>query len=344
MTDSNWERLLALIAGTYKGPTPVGHLADAPWFAARAGVGLHDYFFDDEVWFEANRAAYERFPDTLLFAGWWAEFGMISNPPAFGARCIWQENGFPSCERIVESLDEIARIPTPNVRTDGLLPLILGRMRRNRRRIEAIGHRYRFAVAHGPLTIASYLVGHTEFMLGIRLQPEATAELLDRMTAFVIDWLGIQRERFPSIDGFLVLEDFIGFLGEDDFRSVALPRLKRIFAAHDVAVRFLHNDSFGLITAKFLDEMNVNLFNFGPEHTFEQIRALSGPGPVLLGGLPPRDVLGALAPRQVAVWAAEHLEHLEANGPLIVGAAGFLSPGADYETLQTVQEAVRGPH
>ena len=340
MTDSNWERLLALIAGTYDGPTPVGHLADAPWFSAFAGTSLHDYFFDDAVWFEANRAAYERFPETLFFAGWWAEFGMISNPPSFGARCIWPEGGFPSCERVVESLDEIGRIPTPNVRTDGLLPLILGRMQRNRPRVEALGHRYRFAVAHGPLTIASYLVGHTEFMLGIRLHPEATAELLDKVTTFVIDWLGVQRKFFADIDGVLILEDFIGFLGENDFREVALPRLKRIFAAHDVCVRFLHNDSFGLITAKFLREMDVNLFNFGPDHTFGEIRALTGPEPVLLGGIPPRDVLGALRADEAAEWTKRNLCDAKRSAPIIVGASGFLPPGATDATLDAVSEVI----
>ena len=338
MTDSNWERLLSLIAGSYKGPTPVGHLADAPWFSAFAGASLHDYFFDDEVWFEANRTAYEQFSDTFFFAGWWAEFGMISNPPAFGARCIWPETGCPSCERIIESLEQVGRIPTPNVRSDGLLPLILGRMARNRQRVEALGHRYRFAIAHGPLTIASYLVGHTEFMLGIRLHPEATAELLDKMTDFVIDWLGIQRERFPSIDGVLILEDFIGFLGEDDFRSVALPQLKRIFTAHDVAVRFLHNDSFGLITGRFLSDMNVNLFNFGPDHTFEEIRGLAGPEPVLIGGIPPRDVLGARSPDEVREWTSSSLSYAVRNAPIIIGASGFLPPACGIETLEAVRE------
>ena len=37
--------------------------------------------------------------------------------------------------------------------------------------------------------------------------------------------------------------------------------VKRIFASLDVPVKFLHNDAYGLITARHLREMGVNLFN-----------------------------------------------------------------------------------
>ena len=61
------------------------------------------------------------------------------------------------------------------------------------------------------------------------------------MTDFIVDWLELQKQTFPSIDGILILDDIVGFLGEQDFKQVAMPYLKRIFQKLQVNVKFFHN-------------------------------------------------------------------------------------------------------
>ena len=78
--------------------------------------------------------------------------------------------------------------------------------------------------------------------------------------------LFFQTATFESIDGIFLLDDLIGFLGDDDFRQFALPYLKRVFGCRDVSVRFLHNDAHGLVTARHLTDMGVNMFNFSYNH------------------------------------------------------------------------------
>jgi uroporphyrinogen decarboxylase len=326
MTDKQWENLLKIIDGELLDPLPVGFLVDGPWMSAGVGAPLMDYFTDGQLWLKANLQAQERYPDVLWLPGFWAEYGMISNPPAFGSKCVWPEDGFPTCEPVLCGYDDISQLEQPNVRADGLLPLIIKRLEQSQPAIEESGHRIRFATSHGPLTIASYLLGHTGFFLGMREQPDAIGQLLKTVTQFVVDWLVYQKEKFPTIDGVLVLEDLMGFVGEADVRMFALPYMTEIFAAVDVSVRFLHNDAAGMITAGHLGEMNVNLFNFSFEHDFNEIRRLAGNDVTLLGNVPPRDVLAQGTAEDVRRHVVGLIDSISDLRRVIVSAGGF-TPG-----------------
>jgi uroporphyrinogen decarboxylase len=323
MTDAQWEDLLRIIDGQLLDPLPVGFLADGPWFTGINNIGLMDYFADNRLWLEANLKAVQRFPDVFWIPGFWAEYGMISNPPSFGAKCIWPEDGFPTCETVLRDCADITRLGQPNVRTDGLLPFIIRRLEQSRSAIEEAGHRIRFATSHGPLTISSYLLGHTEFFMACRTDPEAIHQLLRISTQFAVDWLAYQKEKFPTIDGILVLEDFMGFVGEQDFCKFVLPYMTEIFGSQDVTVRFLHNDAFGLITARYLEAMGVNLFNFSFEHDFNEIRQLAGGNVTLLGNIPPRDVLGLGTCEDIRQSVTQLVGSISDPRRVILSAGGF---------------------
>ena len=106
-----------------------------------------------------------------------------------------------------------------------------------------------------------------------------------------MDWLKHQAASFPSIHGLLVLDDLIGFLGKEDFKEFALPYFKRICDSLDVRVKALHNDCYGMITARRLGEMGFNLFNFSFEHGLDEMKQAAGETVTLLGNVPPRYVL-----------------------------------------------------
>ena len=120
MTDPQWTTLLRVLNGERLNPLPVALLVDCPWFSYRAGTGHMDYFTDDAVWLEANLTACAEFPDVMLVPGFWAEYGMSTNPSAFGCKCVWPEDQFPFPEKILEGCEQIPDIRKPNCRTDGL--------------------------------------------------------------------------------------------------------------------------------------------------------------------------------------------------------------------------------
>jgi uroporphyrinogen decarboxylase len=336
MTDPQWQDLLRTIRGEAFDPLPAGLIIDCPWLPGWAGMTILDYFSDERKWLEANLAAVERFPRVWFLPGFWSEFGMCTEPSAFGGKCVWYENAFPSVERSLYDYAEIDRLKKPNCRTDGMLPYVLRRLVNCRPLIERAGHRIRFAVARGPLNIASYLLGHTEFLIGVKTNPDEIHRLLRVITEFLVDWIGLQAGTIDSIDGIFLLDDLVGFLRDDDFRQFALPYLKQVFESRPVSVRFLHNDAAGLVTARHLAAIGVNLFNFSFNHSVSEIRKLAGPSVALLGNIPPRDVLAAGTPDDVRRSVAEMLSGIDDRRGIIVSCGGGAPPGVSSANIEAL--------
>jgi uroporphyrinogen-III decarboxylase len=336
MTDSQWNDLLRLLGGELLTPTPVGLIIDSPWLPGWHGVRILDYFNREQIWLEANLAAVRRFPQVIFLPGFWAEYGMCTEPSAFGAKCIFPENSFPGLAKMLYGYGEIERLKKPDCRTDGLLPFVLNRLRNCRPPIEAAGHRIRFATARGPLNIASYLLGQTEFLLGVKTNSAEIHRLLRIVTDFLIDWIGLQMDCFDTIDGIFLLDDLIGFLGEDDFREFALPYLKAIYESRPATVKFLHNDAAGLITAPCLAEMGVNLFNFSFNHDMREIRRLAGDAVVLMGNIPPRETLTEGTPEEVRQSVARMFESIGDRRRILLSCGGGMPPGARTENIEAL--------
>jgi uroporphyrinogen-III decarboxylase len=340
MTNEQWEKLLAVINGEVFQPLPVGFIIDSPWLPGWAGTSLLDYFSNEQMWLHANLKATKQFPDVIFLPGFWSEFGMCTEPSAFGAKCTWHENDWPFADKIITDIQQADSVSKPNPKTDGLLPFVLSRLKHCRGRIANEGHAIKFAVARGPLNIASFLMGSTEFLTAIRTNPDDTHKLLGTVTDFVIDWLELQVQTFPSIDGVFILDDIVGFLGEDDFRQTALPYLKRIFQSLDVAVKFFHNDAAGLVCAPYLSEIGVNLFNFSSDHSLAQMKELTNNSITLLSNIPPRDVLAEGTPIQVQSSVKAALDSVEDKSRIIISCGGGMPPGVSTENIEAFLSAV----
>ena len=341
MNDNQWHELLAVVAGEAVTPLPVGFIIDSPWLPGWAGMSTLDYFACGLRWSEANLAAVRKFPDITFLPGFWAEFGMCTEPSAFGTKCTWHENDLPFAHPVLRTPDEMAALARPDVRTDGLLPFVLKRLQHARPHIEAAGHAIRFAVARGPLNIASFLAGSTEFLIAVKTHPREVHAMLATITDFLCGWLRVQAEAVPSIQGIFLLDDIVGFLGADDCRTFAAPYLKKAFHAFDAKVRFFHNDAHGLVCAPMLAEMGVNLFNFSFQHPLGLMREKAGPTVTLLGNLPPRDVLAAGSPEDVRKAVRAMLDAFPDRRRLIASCGGGLPPGVTTENLEAFLAAAR---
>jgi uroporphyrinogen decarboxylase len=341
MTDEHWEKLLAIINGEVIEPLPVGFIIDSPWLPGWAGISIMDYFCSEKLWFEANLKADRQFPEVIFLPGFWAEYGMCTEPSAFGSKCRWSENGLPFAEKIITDIPQVHSLKKPNPKTDGLLPFVLNRLKHYQDQIKKERHNIKFAVSRGPLNIATFLMGSTEFLTAIRTNPEDTQRLLDIVTDFIINWLELQAQTFPSIDGLFILDDIVGFLGEDDFKRFALPYLTRIFQSLDVTVKFFHNDAAGLVCAPFLPQIGVNLFNFSSEHSLAQMKELTKNSVTLLGNIPPRDVLADGTPEQVQSSVKAALDSAADKSRLIISAGGGMPPNVPTENIEAVLSAVK---
>lgn len=341
MTDEQWQKLVDVINGRLFEPLPVGFIIDSPWLPAWAGISTLDYFSNDQSWFDANLKAIRRFGACLFLPGFWAEFAMCTEPSAFGCKCSWPQNNVPFPEKIIADINDVRSIQRPNPKTDGLLPFVLNRLRLNQPRIEQAGHAIKFAVSRGPLNIASFLMGTTEFLTAVRTNPDEAHKLLSLVTDFIIDWLGLQAETFPSTDGIFILDDIVGFLGPEDFEKAALPYLKRIFQSLGVTVKFFHNDAPGLICAPYLAQIGVNLFNFSHQHSLAEMKELTNNAVTLLGNIPPRDILAAGTLEDVQTAARAALASVTDKTRVILSCGGGMPPNVPTENIDALLAAAR---
>ena len=338
MTNEQWQRLLTIIHGEIIDAPPIGFIIDSPWLPNWFGVSILDYFSSDHIWLDANLNVFQEFPDVMFLPGFWSEFGMCTEPSAFGARCSFPPNEFPHAHKMLDSSDEIVSIPQPNPKTDGLLPFMLNRLKLTQPHIEEAGHQIRFAVARGPLNITSYLMGSTEFLTTFMMNPDHAHDLVKKITTFLKDWLDLQRETFPSIDGILLLDDIIGFLGEAQFVEF-LPYFKQLYDT-DVSVKFLHNDAPCRVSAPYLPEMGVNLFNMGFDVELNELKKLTNNQVTMLGNIPPRDVLAAGTPQDVEAATELLISTLEDKSRVIFSCGGGMPPGVSTENLQALIRTV----
>lgn len=340
MTNEQWNILVDVINRKHEGPAPVGFIIDSPWLPGWAGISTIDYYASGKKWLEINKKVIDLFPDTIFLPGFWSEYGMCSEPSAFGAKQVWYESSLPHAHRTINSIDDIAGITKPDPKLDGLLPFIIQRLREFQPDIQAMGHEIKFAIARGPLNIASFLMGTTEFMMALMMNPEEAHRLLKIITDFSIEWLRYQKQQFPSIEGILVLDDIVGFVGEDECREFVVPYLKPIFAAFETQVRCFHNDAQGLVSTPFLSEIGVNMFNFSFEHSINEIRELAGPGIALLGNLPPRDVLMAASPEEVASKTEQMWNEVTDKKAIVWSCGGGVPQNVSTENMKAFIDTI----
>ena len=340
MTDQQWEILLRTINGEVINPLPIGFIIDCPWLPNWYGIKIIDYFSNEELWLNANLKAINDFPDVIFLPGFWSEFGMCTEPSAFGVRCTFPPDEFPYAHKIIQTADDIENLPEPNPRTDGLLPFMLNRLKHAQPKIEAAGHKIRFAVARGPLNVASYLMGSTEFLTTMMMMPDKAQLLLRKITNYLKGWLHLQMETFPSIDGIFLLDDIIGFMGEPEFREFGLPYFKELYDVN-VSVKFLHNDAPSKVSAPTLLEFDINLFNMGFDITLNELKELTQNKVTLVGNIPPRDVLGSGTADDVKKVTTELLNSLKDKSRVILSCGGGMPPGVSTENINAFINTVK---
>jgi uroporphyrinogen-III decarboxylase len=340
MTDPQWNELLDVVADRPTERPPIGFIIDSPWLPNWFGADILDYFTREDLWFRANCQAIETFPEVWFLPGFWSEFGMCTEPSAFGAKCVFPKNEFPFADKVIHDVAQIDDLAEPDPATDGLLPFMLNRLKSTQRRLEELGHRIRFSVSRGPLNVATFLMGTTEFLMALKTDPDKAHTLLRTVTRFLQNWHALQRRTFPSIDGIFLLDDIVGFVGEADFKEFGFPYFKELYAG-DHAVKFFHNDAECAKSIKYYPEMGINLYNPGIFNTLAELREMSSGRLAILGNIPPRDVLAKGSAADVRAAVQTLLAQTPDKSRLILSCAGGMPPGVSTENIRAFVEAAR---
>lgn len=319
--------------------TPVAAIVDSPWIPGYLGISHLEYYFDAGIWLDANLKIMREFPEVIFLPSWWVEFGMAIEPSAFGDRVRFWPDRTPDQVASLRSASDVDRLAPVDACTDGLMPAALQRYRSCKGRIFDAGYTIPMVAARGPLCIASFLRGVSEFMMDIVDEPDAVHKLLDLTTRCVIDWLGAQAEAIgDSVEGILVLDDIVGFLSLNAYREFAHPYLKRICDAFPAGwVKVYHNDAN---VRPFLSELpatGFDVLNWSHKIPAREAHEKTGGRMCLMGNVAPLEIGVRGTPEMVLESATQVLD--SGASSLILSVGGGVSPGMPGENMRALAQA-----
>ena len=340
MTREQWTIIRQCASAQAVAPTPVALIVDSPWIPGHLGISTLDYLTVPEVWLAANLHVVREFPEIIFLPGFWMETGMTAEPSGFGCKVSYFANRPPAAHPRVASIAEAAHLTPPDPATDGAMPIVLNYYRRVEPSVNTAGHLIKMVAARGPLTVATHVMGVSEFLLAMKLEPKLTHQFLETTTTLTRTWLAAQAEALKDVEGILVLDDIAGFMSAKDYREFAHPYLKQVFDAFPGAVKMFHNDTDNPVSYPYLRELGIHIFNFTHLQPLPKVRQLVGPDLCLLGNVPPLEVLTQGSPEQVFASARACLNTHPGGKGLILSAGGGTSPGTPGANLRALARAV----
>ena len=277
MNTAQWELIKQCARNEAVEVPPVALIVDSPWIPGHLGLSTLDYLTVPEVWLEANLRIEREFPEVIFLPGFWVEMGMCAEPSAFGCKVSFFADRTPVAHPLLSGMEELDRLSPPHPQSDGLMPVILNFYRRLEPRVNEAGHVIKMVAARGPLTVATHLMGVSNFLLGLKLEPAATHRLLRMTTTLVRQWLEAQAAVLRAVEGIMVLDDIAGFVSPKDYLEFAHPYLKEVFDAFPRAVKIFHNDTDNPVAYQFLRDLGIHIFNFTHLQPLEKVRESSAP-------------------------------------------------------------------
>ena len=320
---------------------PVALIVDSPWLPGFMGISTLDYFLHPDEWVKANLYIEERFPEVLFLPGHWMEYGMATEPSAFGCRMKWWKNSPPSVLPAIHDISEVSRMEAPKPEEDGLMPLILRLYQGVEKTLQKQKSPIKMVAARGPLAIGAHVRGTTELMLDLKISPKETKQFLEIMTQTTIRWLQAQVDHLSEVEGIMVLDDIVGFLSPSDYMEFAHPCLKEIFSSFKDMVKIYHNDSKIGHILEPLAETGLHVLNFGYNLDMNQVWKRVGGKIRLMGNIPTLEVLTEGTPEEVRAYSAECIRKTEGGKGLILSAGGGAPPGVPAENIDAMVEASR---
>ena len=320
---------------------PMALIIDSPWIPGYLGLNHMDYYLDPELWFRSNLKIHREFPGIIFVPSWWMEYGMAAEPSALGSRIrFWQHNA-PGQYPVLHRIEDMEKLPACDVEADAFMGLTLHRIRMHRQRILDTGEILPLATARGPMCTAAFVRGTSEFMIDIAEKPEWTHRLLDLCTRLIIDWLKAQHKALgATVEGIFILDDIVGFVGEEHYLQFAHPCLKKICDAFPRDwVKVFHNDAKIDACLDHLPDCGFNVLNWGRQTGIAEVKARVGNRMCLMGNVNPLEIGVRGTPREVREATLDVLEKSGGQG-IILSLGGGVSPGMPRQNIEAMLRAL----
>lgn len=341
MRPEQWETFKRAARGERMDTIPMAMIVDSPWIPGYYGIKHMDYYLDPELWFSTNLRMMEEFPDIIFIPSWWMEYGMAAEPSALGSKIKFWSDNTPSEYHTLFHVEDIEKFPEYEVENDAFMAMTLHRIRMHQPRIREAGYITPIVTSRGPLCTAGFVRGTTDFMIDIVEKPEWAHKLIDLCTRLIIDWLKAQHKAMGDcVEGIFILDDIVGFIGEEHYKEFAHPYLKRICDAFPKDwIKIYHNDAGIEACLDHLPDTGFNVLNWGKQTDIAEVKDRIGNRMVLMGNVNPLEIAVRADPDEVFEATMEILEDSEGEN-IILSVGGGTSPGMPKENIQAMLDAL----
>nr|MBE6191269.1 methylcobamide--CoM methyltransferase [Rikenellaceae bacterium] len=297
------------------------------------GKTVREAVTDGEVHFAAIKALAERFPSAACTV----IMDLTVEAEAFGAKILIPEEEIPTVtERLVSDAASVEALQVPSLDA-GRVPEYL---KANRLAAEHITDRPVLAGCIGPFSLAGRLYDMSEIMVAIYIEPDVIMALLDKCTAFLIDYC--KALKATGVAGVVMAEPAAGLLSNEDHQMYATPYVKQIVDAvqDDDFTVILHNcGNTGQCTGAMV-ETGAAAMHFGNLVDIPQALTEVPEHMLVMGNLDPVGIFKQGTPEQVAAATTDLLEKTRGAKNFVISSGCDLPPAVPEANLEAFFGAV----
>ncbi len=297
------------------------------------GKTVREAVTDGQTHFEAIKALAERYPSAASTV----IMDLTVEAEAFGAKILIPEEEIPTVtERLVSDAASVEALEVPSLEA-GRVPEYL---KANRLAAEAITDRPVLAGCIGPFSLAGRLYDMSEIMVAIYIEPDVIMSLLDKCTAFLIDYC--KALKATGVAGVVMAEPAAGLLSDEDHMVYATPYIQQIVEAvqDDDFTIVLHNcGNMGQCTHAMV-ECGARALHFGNLVDIPQALTEVPEDMMVMGNLDPVGVLQQATPEAVAAATTDLLEKTAGAKNFIISTGCDLPPAVPEANIKAFFDAV----
>lgn len=297
------------------------------------GKTVREAVTDGQTHFEAIKALAERYPSAASTV----IMDLTVEAEAFGAKILIPEEEIPTVtERLVSDAASVEALQVPSLDA-GRVPEYL---KANRLAAETITDRPVLAGCIGPFSLAGRLYDMSEIMVAIYIEPDVIMSLLEKCTAFLIDYC--KALKATGVAGVVMAEPAAGLLSDEDHMVYATPYIQQIVQAvqDDDFTIVLHNcGNMGQCTHAMV-ECGARALHFGNLVDIPQALTEVPEDMMVMGNLDPVGVLQQATPEAVAAATTDLLKKTAGAKNFIISTGCDLPPAVPEANIQAFFDAV----
>jgi uroporphyrinogen decarboxylase len=297
------------------------------------GKTVKDAVTDGKIHYEAIKALNSKYPSAAATV----IMDLTVEAEAFGANVVFSDHEVPSVVgRLVSNMEEVKNLQVPSLDKGRVSAYLLA----NKLSAENIKDKPVFGGCIGPYSLAGRLFDMTEIMMAIYTDPEVIVLLLEKCTAFLMEYC--KAIKATGVAGVIMAEPAAGLLSNSDSTEYSSKYVKQIVDAvqDDTFAVVLHNCGNSGHSTDAMVSTGAAGFHFGNKINMVEALEECPKTALVMGNLDPVSVFKQSTIAQVKKATLDLLEATRSFPNFILSSGCDVPPAVPLENIDAFYEAL----